>query len=289
MKKLLFFLLASVLLQAFEYLQSQYFTPTNDINLSLITKDTRNDLTIGKIDRNHYIKRLRSKDLLRILKENGYTRFQAKRSFVTFIKISGIDLTPLQNKLTDYFKKNYQQIDIRSIKIIPKTDIQKLPKEFTFKIRSATLLHSHGTFSIITPKKHQIFFEYFINAVLPVYKSKKKIERGEVLSLHNLTLERIRFERFVAMPLQKISGLQAKHQITKNKLVTIRDVETIELVRRGQFVSVILKKSDLEIDMSAKALQAGTLNDIILIQNRRGKKMRARVIGKNLVEIEAPR
>jgi len=54
-------------------------------------------------------------------------------------------------------------------------------------------------------------------------------------------------------------------------------------------VSVVLKKSFLEIDMSAKALQAGALNDIILIQNKHGKKLRAKVVGKNLVEIEAPR
>ncbi len=289
MKKLVVLLFVLVSLQASEYLKEEYFTPTNDINLSLITHDVRNDKVIYRIERDRYLLRVSSKKLLHILQQNGYRRFKAKRSYVTFVKLSPIDLSPLEQKLADYFKKNYQKIDIHSIKIIPKMHIQKLPKEFTFKVRSVTLLRSHGTLSIITPQKHQIFFEYFIDATLPVYKSSKKILRGEVLSLRNLTKQTIRFERFRALPMQQISALQAKHHITKGKLVTVRDVERIDLVRRGEFVSVVLKESDLEIDMSAKALQAGGLNDIILIQNRRGKKLRAKVIGKNLVEIKAPR
>jgi len=283
----LFFIFVS--LQASEYLKEEYFTPTNDINLSLITQDTRNDKVIYRIERDRYLKRVRSKDLLRILKQNGYRRFKANRSYVTFIKLSPVDLSPLKQKLLEYFKKAYKEIDIRSIKIIPKMHIEKLPKEFTFKVRSGILLRSHGTVSIITPKKRQLFFEYFMDASLPVYKSRKKIKRGEVLSLRNISQEYIRFERFRALPVQNVQGLQAKHHITKGKLITERDVERVDLVRRGEFVSVVLKESGLEIDMSAKALQAGTLNDIILIQNRRGKKLRARVIGKNLVEIEAPR
>ncbi len=289
MKKLLFLFFVFASLQASEYLKEKYFTPTNDINLSLITNDTKNDKVIYHIERDRYLKRVRSKDLLRLLQQNGYRRFKAKRSYVTFIKLSSVDLSPIRQKLTDYFKKNYKLIDIHSLKIIPKMHIEKLPKEFTFKVRSNALLNSHGTVSIITPKKKQIFFEYFLDATLPVYKAKKKIARGEALSLRNLSKERIRFERFRALPVQDIQGLQAKHHITKGKLITERDVERVDLVRRGEFVSVVLKESSLEIDMSAKALQAGTLNDIILIQNRRGKRLRARVIGKNLVEIEAPR
>ena len=289
MKKLVVLLFALLTLQGSEYLKKEYFTPTSDINLSLITHDKKNDKVIYRIDRDRYLKRIRSKDLLRILKQNGYRRFKAKRSYVTFIKLSHADFSSLKQKLTEYFKKNYKYIDIHSIKIIPKIHIDKLPKEFTFKVRSGTLLRSFGTFSIITPKKRQIFFDYYMDASLPVYKSRVKILRGEVLNLRNLTKERVRFERFRALPVQQISSLQAKHHITKGKLITVRDVEQIDLVRRGEFVSVVLKASALEIDMSAKALQAGTLNDIILILNRRGKKLRARIVGKNLVEIEAPR
>ena len=276
-------------LEAYEYLQSEYFSPSRDINLSLITKDSRNDKTIARIERDRYLKRMRAKDLLRILEENGYRRFKTKRSYVTFIKLSALNLSPLKRKLAEYFQKRYEEIEIHAIWIVPKTHIDELPKEFTFKIRSGALLNSHGTCSIVTPNKRQLFFEYFIDATLPIYKSKKTIELGEALTLRNLAKERVRFDRFRALPLQRLDALQAKHRITKGKLVTVRDAARLSLVRRGEFVSAVLKKSGLEIDMSAKALQAGALNDIILIQNRRGKKLRARVIGKNLVEIEAPR
>ncbi len=289
MKTLLFLLLVFVSLHAKEYLKKEYFTPSNDINLSLITHDTKNDRVIYRIERNRYLKRVRTKELLKILRERGYRHFQAKTSYVTFLKRPALSLKPLKQKLKEYFKKHYTTIKIDSIEIIPKTHIEHLPKNFSFKIRPLALLNSHATFSILTPKKRQIFFEYFLDATLPVYKSKKKIKKSEVLSLQNITKEVIRFDRFRAMPLQNPQALQAKHHINPGKIITIRDVERVDLVHRGEFVSVILKESDLEIDFSAKALQAGTLNDIILIQNRRGKKLRARVIGKNLVEIEAPR
>ena len=276
-------------LPATEELQAEYFTPSNDINLSLLTKDRKNDRVIYTIERNRYLKRVRSKDLLRLLEEHGYRRFRSKRSYITFIKLSNLDLAPLKRKLREYFDKSYEQIEIHSITIIPKTHLTQLPKKFTFKIRSGMLLNSHGTLSIVTLKKRQLFFEYFLDAELPVFRSKKKIERGEILSLRNLSKQTVHFERFRAMPVQNINALQAKHHITKGKLLTVRDVEPIDLVRRGDFVSVVLRESALEIDLNAKALQAGGLNDIILIQNRRGKKLRARVVGKNLVEMEAPK
>ncbi|SFV61379.1 Flagellar basal-body P-ring formation protein FlgA [hydrothermal vent metagenome] len=288
MKVLLFLLLCLISLDA-EYLKKEYFTPSNDINLSLITNDPKNDKTIAHIDRNRYLKRIRTKDLLQILQKNGYRHFKAKTSYVTFLKRSNLDLSRLKKKLEDAYKDSYRRIDIHSIEIIPKGHIQTLPKDFGFKIRSGELLHSHGTLSILTPKKRQIFFEYFLDATLPVYKSTKRIEKGEILSLKNLQKQMIHFDRFRALPVQKLDALQAKHHITKAKLITVRDVERLDLVRRGEFVSVVLKKSNLEIDMSAKSLQDGTLNDIILIQNSRGKKLRARVVGKNIVEIEAPR
>ena len=270
-------------------LKKEYFTPTNDINLSIITKDTKNDATIFTIDRNRYLKRVRSKDLLKILHKHGYRHFKARYSYVTFIKTSPIDLSPLQTKLTKYYTDNYKNITIKELHIIPKNHLESLPKSFTFKIQKNNHLKSSATFSIVTPDKKQIFFSYFIDATLPVFYAKQKIAKGEVLSPRNLERKIVQLDRFRAHPVQEFSALQAKHHISAKKLVTVRDVEKLDLVRKGEFVSVVLKQSGFEIDMDAKALQAGGLNDIILIKNNRGKKLRAKVVGKNLVEISAPK
>ncbi len=270
-------------------LKKEYFTPTNEIHLLVITKDAKNDAVIGTIEKNRYLKRIRSKDILRILREHGYHDFKARHSYVTFLKTSPLNLLPLKEKLKHHYEENYKAITIEEVHIIPKNHIERLPKNYTFKIQKNTHLKSNGTFSIITPKKKQFFFTFYIDATLPVYFTKRKIARGEVLSQRNLQKKTLRLERFRAQPLQELNTLQAKHHLNAKKLVTLRDVEKLDLVRRGEFVSVILKEGGFEIDMDAKALQAGGLNDIILIQNKHGKKLRAKVVGKNLVEIQAPK
>lgn len=284
MKTLFFSLLLVVSLFAQE-LKKEYFAPTNDINLSIITKDKKNDATIYTIDRNRYLKRVRSKDLINILKNHGYHYFKARYSYVTFIKTSPVDLMPLEKKLRAYYQNSYKTITIKEIHIVPKERLEHLPKSYAFKIQKTNHLKSSGTFSIVTPDKKQIFFSYFIDATVPVLYAKRKIMRGEALSPRNLERKTVQLERFRAHPIQEFMGLQAKHHISAKKLVTVRDAEKLDLVRRGEFVSVVLKEGGFEIDMDAKALQAGGLNDIILIQNNRGKKLRAKVIGKNLVEI----
>ena len=289
MKFTLFFILILLTALPAEELKKEYFTPVNDVNLSLITKDTKNDATIASIERNRYLKRISSKELLKILHAHGYRRFKARYSFVTFIKTSSIDLLELKKQLRNYFQSSYKTIAIKNIRIIPKSHLEALPKSYALKVQKNSFLKSNGIFSIVTPQKKQIFFDYYIDASLPVYFTKKKILRGEMLSYANLKQKTVRLVRFKARPIQKLRALQAAHHINADKLLTVRDVETLDLVKRGEIVGVVLKEGAFEIDMSAKALQAGGLNDIILIQNMHGKKLRAKVVGKNLVEIEAPR
>ncbi len=269
-----------------QYLQKKYFVLGNDINLSVITNDPKNDGVIYSFQRNRHIKRVRTKDLLKLLQQNGYRHFKAKTSYVTFFKLSGIDTTPLKKKLEKVYKEHYPMIDIRSIHIIPKNHLEFLPKSFAFKIRPKSVLLARSTFSIKSERK-QFFFEYFIDADVYVYKAKRKIHKGEVLSGRNLKKVYVKLDKFRALPVQNYVGYQAKHHINEGKIITKRDIERLDLVRRGEFVSVVLKDSGLEISFNAKALQAGGLHDIILIQNTHGKKIKAKVIGKNLVEVEA--
>ena len=65
----------------------------------------------------------------------------------------------------------------------------------------------------------------------------------------------------------------------------MRDVELLNVVKRGSYVSASLKDVSINITFSAKALQNGKLRDIITIQKNNGQKLQAKVIGKNRVEI----
>jgi flagella basal body P-ring formation protein FlgA len=286
LKFFLSFSLIIIVLNAKE-LQKQYFTHSNDINLSIITKDYQNDKTIYHIDRDRYSLRIRTKNLIDILKQNGYYGYKSKYGYITFIKQSNIDFSKIKEKLKEYYHNNYAQIDIKSIKIIPRTHIKKLPNNYILNIRKRSFLTSNPIFSIKLQNKRQIFFQAFIDAKLFVYKTKKRVKKSTPLNALNLKKVYVKLDRFRAKPIQNIDNIQAKFHLSKNKIITSRDIQKLFLVKRGSMVNVALKDSDLEIDFSARALQGGSIGDTIIIQNKNFKKFRARVIGKNKVEIEA--
>ncbi len=272
-----------------EYLKKEYFVKGNDINLSVITHDTRNDALLYRIDRNRYFKRVRARDLLKTLHQKGYPRFQTKVSVVKFVKLPDIDLKPLQKRLEAFYHDNYEQIDIHSVRVIPKNSLTVLPKRFTFKIQPRNALASHGILSIVLKSKRQLFFEYYIDADVWVYKTKRKVSKGEMLSLQNLKRVKVHLDRFHALPLQTPANLEAKHHILADRVVTKNDAATLELVKRGERVNVIMDEGGLEIVTSATALRGGARNDIIPIQNRFKKKLKAKVIAKGVVMVEAPK
>jgi len=86
--------------------------------------------------------------------------------------------------------------------------------------------------------------------------------------------------------IQSDSSFQSKHHIRANEILTIRDVEKRNLVLRGATVSVKLLDNNMNIEFSAQALEDGKLNDIITVQNSKERKMKAKVIGQNLVEVQ---
>ncbi len=266
-------------------LQKRYFVSTNDIYLSVITHDKKNDMYLFSIQRDRYLKRINAKRLLKILQKKGYRRFKAKSGYITFYKQSSIDFLVLKQKLKDFYHQNYDFITIKDIQIIPRNHLEKLPKSFSFKIQSRNALRSFGNFSIKNHAK-QIFFEYFIDADLYVFKAKRKILRGEKLDGRNIKRITLKLDKFQALPLQKIDSYQAKHHINKGKIITRRDIEKLVFVKRGERVSVIVKNNNMEIIMGAKALQSGSLYEVISIENEKGVKLRAKVIGKDRVEVD---
>ncbi|NPA65787.1 MAG: flagellar basal body P-ring formation protein FlgA [Epsilonproteobacteria bacterium] len=285
MKKTLFFLLLAVNLFSAEYLKKEYFVSSNDIYLSTITHDTKNDMYLFSIERDRYLKRVSAKRLLQILQNKGYRRFKAHGGYVTFYKKSNVDLSSLKEKLKNFYEESYQYIQINDIQIVPRNHLEKLPKSYVFKIQPRNALHSHGNFSIKDHAK-QIFFEYFIDADLYVFKTKRKVLRGELLDGRNIKKVRLKLDKFQALPVQQVGSYQAKHHINKGRIVTRRDIEKLALVKRGQYVTVIVKNNNMEIIMGAKALQSGSIGEKIEIQNEKGIKLHAKVIGKNRVEVD---
>ena len=287
MIKLVLIILISIQLLAQKSINSVYYVDSNDINLSVIIKDASPDITLFKIQQNKYKKKIKSKQLINILNAYGYKDIKSNHAYTNFVKKSPIDTTKIESKLKEYYKQNYKYIEIRSITLEPRSYIEELPNEYTVEIRNRNFLKSDGVLNIRTPSRKKIFFNYRVDATVDIYKTRQKIRKNTELSALNSTKKSIILNKFRAKPIQEINiyGMQSRRHIPKGKILTSRDVEELSIVRKGSFVNIILKNNNINISFSAKALQDGKLNQVIRVIKPDGKKLKVKVIGKNLAEL----
>jgi len=286
--KYLISIFLSIGLYANTTLKNTYYVDSRIINLSTILPAAKNDSKILIIEKNRYSKRIKAKELVKILENYGLKEYKFKGNYVNFILKSPIDMTKIKENIIQYYYEQYDEIDIKNVSVQPRSYIDKLPQDYIVNFRKKDFLSKNATINIKTKKNKKIFFNYNITAFLPIYISKEKIKKNVELSAMNSTRKEIILDKFRAKPIQNIydNSLQTKRHINKGKILTIRDIETLNIVKRNALISVDLYDNNMIITFSAKALQDGKIGDVIKVQKRDGKKLKVIIIGKNRAEIK---
>jgi flagella basal body P-ring formation protein FlgA len=288
LSKSLIFILLSSILYANSIIQKTYHIDSDNIYISHITKTHSNDKIIYKIEPGKYTKRLRTKELLKVLKKYGYKDFSAKSRYVKFIKNSPIDTSKIASSIKDYYLKHYKHIEIKEIIVEPRGYLETLPQDYQVEINNSNYLSKDGVLNIKTIDNKQIYFNYYIVANLWIYTTKKQIKKDTELSVLNTIKKSIILDKFRAKPVEVLDAntLQSKRHIKKNKILTSRDIETLNDVKKNSTVNVSLDSKNMSINFNAKALQDGKIGEIITVQKRNLKRLKVKVIGKNRVEIQ---
>jgi len=286
MFKLFFFLLLSFNLYALEYIKQNYYIDSHDINSTLFFKDKENIL-LYTIPKHLHSLRIKKTQLEKLLKNNGFKNFNIESRYVYFEMKSPIDTTKIENFLREHYKNKYKQITINSIHVQPRSYMDTLPRIYNIHIRSKNHLSKDGILSIEDNQNKKYFFDYTIDAKLKVLISKEKIHRNEELSKKNTAYATLKLDKFRALPLQKLrlTKYQAKYNLKTNSVITVKDIKKLSLVKRDSMVTVWINNAGMSISFSAKALQNGKLNDIITIQKNDGKRLKAKVVAKQRVEV----
>lgn len=269
-------------------LEDSYFVDSREINASIITNDKRNDFLLLQIPKESHTKKIKTKELLGVLKEHGYKNFDSKRSYINFTLKSPIDTSFMEAKVRENYEKNYKNIEIERILITPRSFMDTLPKEYTIHLKNRDFLYSSGVLHIKTSDNKKLFFDYEVKAYLSVLISNESIEKEMKISPLNYNSKRILLDKFRDRPLQSLeqTSMQAKRRIPKETILTIRDVELLDLVKKDSTITVNMSGEGMNIAFSAKALQDGKLDDIIKIQNSSQKILKARVTGSEMAELE---
>ncbi len=268
-------------------LNDTYYVKNHKINLSVIVPNLSSDSELYTIDENRHSLRIKATDLLKVLKINGYQDYTSKHQYINFIIRNDINASKINLALSDYYKENYKNIEIKNITVTPMGNTIVMPEDFVVNIQKNSYLSKKGILSIKTPENKKIFLNYIVDAEIELFLSSKEIKKDEEISLSNSSKKKVTLEKLKDTPVQDagIGSYQAKHYIVENMILTTRDVGALVLVKRNSSVSVSVSDENMVISSEAKALDDGVLNEIIEIEKSNKVKLKAKVIGKNMVEI----
>ncbi len=281
-------LLIAFWLEASQVLKSEYLLLSDDVNLSVLVADAKQDVKLFSLDANRYTKKIPSKELLATLKELGYSSYKAQSRYIYFIKKSPIDTTLIEATIRELYVQKYPTIEIQSIKVLPRAYTTSLPPIYSVVLKEKNYLHRRGTLFIKTSENKKIFFDYDIEAQIDVFITRHEIKRHTELSFANAQPKRITLDKFSSLPVQNLQSnmLQSKYQIKEASVLVARNVESLSIVKQDSIVSVMIDDQNLAISFTAKALQDGKLNDTITVEKHDKKRLKAKVIGTNRVEIK---
>lgn len=275
-------------LHAASNLKNVYYVKDRKVDSSVITGDAKNGFTVLTIGDGDHLKKIKAKELAELLKKHGYKDFTVKNTYVNFVLKSPIDTSFIEGKLRERYEREYGPIDIKEITVEPRSYMYDLPQSYIVNIKKREHLSKEGTISIETPENKKYFFDYYIKAYIVVYESKEAIKKDTRISPLIYKKKSILLEDFRSKPLQNIEEmpLQAKRHIPKARILSVSDVEELDIVKRGEIINVSMKEGDMIINFTAEALKDAKLNDIINVQNSKGKTLKAKVTGRNMAVIE---
>ena len=285
--KLLTPLITTILLTAAPIqLQKNYYIAGKKVLLSDITNNPKNSKILFNIKQNKHLKRIKSKELIKLLKQYNI-QAQTHHSYIQFTQKSPINTSDIEASIVKYYKTHYPTITIKSLIVQPRTFLTQLPAYVTLKFQKHAYLKNYGVVALITEDRKELFLNYTVNATVQVYKTKKKIQRAEEISPINVKPSAISLQKLLDSPLTDITHhYQAKYNLKEDTIITMRDVVPLVVVKHGDIVNASLQNGNVEIIFSATAKQNGTISDIITIETEQGKKLKAQVLGRGRVKVE---
>lgn len=147
---------------------------------------------------------------------------------------------------------------------------------------SATISLNGGSSRNVTGRLFQL-------AAIPVLTVPKR--PGDVISKSDIDTLYVRAEDIAASTIvdaSRLVGMTPRRGLSAQKPVNGADVKSPIIVKKGEFVTMSLKGSQLDITTQGRALEDGAAGDVIQVMNDSSKKrVDAVVIGPQTVSIRA--
>jgi len=268
-------------------LQSNYIFDTPIIMSQNIEPKCPKNFEVLRIPDGKTSYRMNANILLKTFELNSCTLESNEIKYVHFTKKSNVNYESLYEQVNAFFLSHYPTMHIQSLHIQPHGYLDALPKNPIAIFDKDGYLKNKGVFYILNDEGLRRYFDYSLDATLVCLHTSQKVSRKDPLSLNNCTLKEIPFISFRGKPLNSIQATHGfRSSLPQESLITDRQIEPKPIVLRNAKVSVQVKSDGVIVEFMATATQEGALYDIITIEKADKKRVRAKIIGENSVELQ---
>lgn len=288
LKHLVLILLLSSCIFALD-LKNNYTISHLDFNASHIDPYIQNDFIIYRFEKNQHIKAFTSSKLLQNLQDSGLLLEDKSRGIVHINRSSSLDYEPIREKIRAFYRGYYPEIKIKEISFKQNSFIERALGGYELDFKKNAYLYHQSTLQLTSKRnKKRHFLSYELKAYINVFKASHNLNRGTILTPIDLNYKEEEFKRFTSLPVQdnlKVK-MRLKKRLAKGKILYLNDMQRLPSVLKGKNVSVRFTSGQVHLEFQATCLEDGHIGDEVNIKRKDGKRLKAKVINTNLVEIQ---
>ncbi len=210
--------------------------------------------------------------------------------FMVLRMLLAMDTSMLKAEIKEIYLKEYKDL---------KLEIETINLEIPERFSHASILSYELNASHKLKKDGVVFLKlenepnlrlpvrYSVIGSMQAFKSTSVIKKDENITANNTQKERIPFGA-LSNPLLEgaIDKVSAKNFIPPNTLLSANKTQALIIVRKNDIITGVYEEGQISIEISLKALENGTLNQIIQAKNLESNKiLKAKVLSSSKAQI----
>ncbi|MGL2561582.1 flagellar basal body P-ring formation chaperone FlgA [Helicobacter pylori] len=201
-----------------------------------------------------------------------------------------LDLNVLKTEIKETYLKEYKdlKLEIETINL-------EIPERFShasilsYELSASNKLKKDGVVFLRLENEPNLRLpvRYSVIGSMQVFKSIEAIKKDENITANNTKKERVLFGA-LSNPLLEgtIDKVSAKHFIPPDTLLSTDKTQALIIVRKNDIITGVYEEGQISIEISLKALENGTLNQIIQAKNLESNKiLKAKVLSSSKAQI----
>jgi flagella basal body P-ring formation protein FlgA len=134
-----------------------------------------------------------------------------------------------------------------------------------------------------------LFVPIYVKVMAEVVVARNSLPRGAIIGPDDITMKQrdlAHLHRGYLEQTQLIIGKKLRQRLRQDQVVTPSQLDTPDAIKRNSRVTITASNKTMQIRMAGKALQSGSLGELIRVRNESSKReLDARVIAPGIVEV----